>query len=885
MKNRSKKFFIIFLLSLCCIESQAQLNYVFSSTVIPTYSYNPSPTIVFGGNVDEAVSAPVNIGFTFNYQGINYTRLKISSNGWISFDLTNFFALPVNDLSGSTVRPIIAPLWDNVRTSAAGDINYRLGPNPAIPLKNVLTIEWKLMNWNRSTTQEVISFQVKLYDSTNVIEFLYRSENFAPTKATASIGISGSCLNDFYSLNDVSNAPAVLKTVENYNLAGKPQSGQVYRFTPRGVVTPVNDLCANATNLPYNIGFCSVTFGTLVGATNVGSPAPEACWTPVQTDRDVWYVLNKPAGQSTMYITTDNITAICYPFSTEIAVYTGSCGALTLVACASNGGVLNPQSAVLTLSGLPAAATTYYVRVESDGTTQGDFQICVKATNDECGAATVLTPDVTCNYFYSTSVGATNSTTTPIVPIASSLFSAASLDVWFKFTASTNYLIIDTKDLGIIDGAMAIYKGIDCNTLILLPNTFPNPNPYDDDWSNNGDMPRITRNDFAPGGVYFLRVWAKTAPMSGTFGICITERAVCAANAADTCSFAPTIGLGTWCGDNTQSRVTQTGNVTYPPDLLDPGITQFCKVGSGPSFNPSIDNVVYYKFLTSSAGGTVVLDVYNQVCAKDLGLQVALFKPTTACTGPVGWGNAKVCYDSTKDGLNDKKSDPKNFTMTFPSLLPNSFYYIVFDGASADKCTWLMTLSGPITLPIELLSFSGKNSGEYNLLEWVTKSEINNDYFSVERSVDGENFEVIGKVKGGGNSTTSLSYNYTDVAPVTGINYYRLKQVDFNGEVHYSEPIAVEVMSTNLLQLLSVYPNPTEDLINIKLAAQESTRARLIITDVYGKLVIDKEILLNAGITIINERFIDYAKGLYFIRIQVPQKNKQYMAKFVVSGK
>jgi hypothetical protein len=88
-----------------------------------------------------------------------------------------------------------------------------------------------------------------------VIEFVYRSENFAPTKSTASIGISGACINDFYSLNDVTNAPVVLKTVENYNLSGKPQSGQVYRFTPRPAITPVNDLCANAAVLPIISAF------------------------------------------------------------------------------------------------------------------------------------------------------------------------------------------------------------------------------------------------------------------------------------------------------------------------------------------------------------------------------------------------------------------------------------------------------------------------------------------------------------------------------------------------------------------------------------------------------------------------------------------------------
>lgn len=861
-------------------ECFAQLNYVFSANTIPTFTYNPSPTIIMGANVNEAISAPINIGFTFVYQGVPYNQIKISSNGWASFDLTNFFPLPVNDLSGSTVRPILAPLWDNLRTSATGNVNYRLGPNPAIPLKNVLTIEWKLMNWNNTTTQEVISAQLKLYDSTNVIEFVYRSENFAPTKSTASIGISGSCINDYYSLNDVTNAPVVLKTVENYNISGKPQSGQVYRFTPRPAITPVNDLCANASVLPYNIGFCSVTFGTLTGATSTGSPAAAACWAPATTDRDVWYTVAKPAGQTTMYVSTDNIAVSCYPFSTEIAVYTGTCGALTQVGCATNGGTLNPNNAVLTLSGLPPAATTYYVRVESDGNTQGDFQICVKATNDECPAATVLTPDVTCNYFFSTSAGASNSTTLPL-PSASSGYTTGALDVWFKFTASTNFLIIDTKDLEIIDGAMAVYKGIDCANLITLTSAFPNPNPFDDNLSNNGKMPRITRNDYIPGGVYFIRVWANSAPLSGQFGICITERAVCSFNAADTCSFAPTIGLGTWCGDNTQARVTQNLNPTYPPDPIDPLAALYCKTGSI-TFNPTIDNAMYYKFLTSSVGGTVMMDVYDQVCAKDLGLQVGLFKPTVACGGGNNWGNAKVCYDATKDANNDKESDPKNFTMTFPSLLPNSFYYIIFDGASADKCTWKMTLTGSITLPIDLLAFTGENRNEYNLLEWITKTEINNDYFTLERSFDGESFVPIATIKGAGNSSSSLYYSFKDYTAYSGINYYRLKQTDFNGTVHFSEPIALESKNDNTLQLLSVYPNPAESLVHLKIASAENTELVLRIFDLYGQEVKLNTIQLIEGVSVIDQGLEQLPSGVYFIDLQLPKKNKHYTEKLMI---
>ncbi len=72
-------------------------------------------------------------------------------------------------------------------------------------------------------------------------------------------------------------------------------------------------------------------------------------------------------------------------------------------------------------------------------------------------------------------------------------------------------------------------------------------------------------------------------------------------------------------------------------------------------------------------------------------------------------------------------------------------------------------------------------------LFWITESENNNDYFDVERSIDGIDFKKIGTVKGAGNTDHQTQYFTMDEDPFTGVNYYRLKQVDFNGEFEYSE--------------------------------------------------------------------------------------------------
>ena len=118
-------------------------------------------------------------------------------------------------------------------------------------------------------------------------------------------------------------------------------------------------------------------------------------------------------------------------------------------------------------------------------------------------------------------------------------------------------------------------------------------------------------------------------------------------------------------------------------------------------------------------------------------------------------------------------------------------------------------VNAAVGLPIELISFKGNKLGNDNELTWTTASELNNDYFTVERTYDGINFEYIGKVNGAGNSTQNSDYFTTDynVRPV--INYYRLRQTDFDGKSTMSEVIAIDnstvetskevVMKTNVL--------------------------------------------------------------------------------------
>jgi hypothetical protein len=146
---------------------------------------------------------------------------------------------------------------------------------------------------------------------------------------------------------------------------------------------------------------------------------------------------------------------------------------------------------------------------------------------------------------------------------------------------------------------------------------------------------------------------------------------------------------------------------------------------------------------------------------------------------------------------------------------------------------WLHGAFTNSPLPIELLSFAAVVKDEHIELDWVTGSEINNDYFNIERSVDGINFTSISTLNGAGYSSQTIFYSILDVEPLVGISYYRLKQTDYNGETSYS---AIEVVRFNRSKNLiaKIYPNPVSSEITID---SESAIESIDIFNIYGSLV------------------------------------------------
>jgi hypothetical protein len=124
-----------------------------------------------------------------------------------------------------------------------------------------------------------------------------------------------------------------------------------------------------------------------------------------------------------------------------------------------------------------------------------------------------------------------------------------------------------------------------------------------------------------------------------------------------------------------------------------------------------------------------------------------------------------------------------------------------------------------VSTPVRLLYFKVVKDGSEVDINWQTASEINNDYFTVEKSINGIDFTPVATVDGAGNSQSTLNYQTTDYAPYNGISYYRLKQTDFDGTVSYSKIIAVNIEGD---ENINIYPNPGTGIFNIQGFGKES---------------------------------------------------------------
>jgi hypothetical protein len=212
-----------------------------------------------------------------------------------------------------------------------------------------------------------------------------------------------------------------------------------------------------------------------------------------------------------------------------------------------------------------------------------------------------------------------------------------------------------------------------------------------------------------------------------------------------------------------------------------------------------------------------------------------------------------------------------------------TFTGYAYTAARNDGYYTIGTLNNNLSpLPIELLSFNAILNSDKVDVSWKTATEINNDYFTIERSKDGVNFEKLMSVNGAGNSTSIIDYFDMDTNPYTGISYYRLKQTDYNGQHSYSNVVPVEY-NPNGDPSISLFPNPTnsETTTFISLNQLNGQEVLVVLRDITGREVYSKLIVTGSDKEIVAlDPENKLAKGTYLVIAS--SENKFYSKKLIV---
>jgi len=231
---------------------------------------------------------------------------------------------------------------------------------------------------------------------------------------------------------------------------------------------------------------------------------------------------------------------------------------------------------------------------------------------------------------------------------------------------------------------------------------------------------------------------------------------------------------------------------------------------------------------TGLVEGTTALNYGN------FGSDDVVYSGSTSCNG-------------TLTDCQQQFNTPSNFselTTDFPNVVPSGF--------------------GGAILPVELLSFEAIADGGLIQLEWTTASELNNEGFEVYHSVDGVDWSVLDFVQGHGDSENLISYVYDHKSPNPGINYYQLKQIDFDGQYDWL-PIISQLFEYQ--DRYSIYPNPVVSTAQFEGPNIAGTQVQILSTD--GK---DRLIRTVSGQ---NKLFLDeLPSGHYYLRLLLPEKTK-----------
>lgn len=279
--------------------------------------------------------------------------------------------------------------------------------------------------------------------------------------------------------------------------------------------------------------------------------------------------------------------------------------------------------------------------------------------------------------------------------------------------------------------------------------------------------------------------------------------------------------------------------------------------------------------LNGTSGGASVADRY-WVITCETPVNFATTRPTATLTF-AGRDSEKPTTPITT--LQAQRWSPANYwdeaapgqTYNDSPTIGAAFWTVQVPGISSFS-PWTVTESS-VPLPIELVEFKAEVVERKVVLNWVTASEFNNDYFVIERTTDGEYFSQVEKITGAGTTNDMKEYSTYDYQPVVGRSYYRLKQVDFDGKFTYSDLVMVEVADVDSW---SIYPNPyRQGELNLIVTGLEIDKpAKIYVRDMQGHIVFEKDVDAISYTIVDITPEVELPVGMYMVSIVIGNDTK-----------
>lgn len=319
----------------------------------------------------------------------------------------------------------------------------------------------------------------------------------------------------------------------------------------------------------------------------------------------------------------------------------------------------------------------------------------------------------------------------------------------------------------------------------------------------------------------------------------------------------------TGLSDVTSSVPTLFAASFTPPTTINKTVTVTDDNGCTATDNVSI---VLLQPPTATLGGGPI-----DLCPDGSGIGISSTDASINMTGIAPW-----TFTPVKDGVSGapitSSSDPYLLNLTYAevSALGDQTMVVTVTNVSDKYCNG--TVSGNFTvtafcvLPINLISFTGENLNRRNVLNWVVSSEKDNDYYVLEKSVNGVDYTELAQVdsKVDGNTSSILEYSFTDESTPPQSNYYKLSQVDFQGERNH---LATLQINSETMELY-VLPNPVNDQASLLMTATQFGTRKVSILDLTGKMLQSDNYEVAPGKNYLHLNFDQYQNGIYFIQVE-----------------